>query len=214
VFAVLFLILVAHALHRVSMWIFPVLKEYKKSRVAAYFILLLMLLFSAGWIHPNLSAQHLYTVVYDNYVTTHLLSNEHGVFHLNWFYEQSVWMFLDVPKALFYGLFGPLFGTNMNVLFYANVVENLFLLTLTTLFLQFQIKNKWRNWSLEEMMVVSYIVFMALFMAFSTPNWGTLVRYKVAYLPLYVLLITANHPFFKRLDLYFFPETVQEEQNL
>jgi hypothetical protein len=48
--------------------------------------------------------------------------------------------------------------------------------------------------------VVLYVVALCVFLALSTPNFGTLSRYRISFLPLLFLLITIENPLVKKVS--------------
>lgn len=42
--------------------------------------------------------------------------------------------------------------------------------------------------------VIIYITFLALLLSYSSPNFGTLSRFKIYYMPFFLMLILTNHP--------------------
>lgn len=212
VFTVLFFLMVTHFVHRTLVSIFPWLKEYRIHRIIIYYLLLVNLGFSAGWIHPNLSFDVLYEVLHKNYMDTLALSKGHNVFRLVYF-EENIWgVLLDMPKALFYGLFGPLWKTNSGAIAWLSILENYFIVLVTGYFIVDQSLKKWRGWTLEHLIVVNYILLMACFLTFASPNWGSLARYKVSFMPLMILLLLSDLPIIARIDLILFPEVVMEKE--
>jgi hypothetical protein len=214
VFAVLLFLMITHFIHRVLMSVFPWLKSYRIHRIVFYYLILLNLGLSAGWIHPNLSFDVLYQVLHRNYMETLRLSEGHNVFHL-YYFEKSNWgLLIDLPKALLCGLFGPIWKVQSGNIVWLSIVENAFLVLITVYFIRDQFMKKWKGWTLEHLIVVNYIVLMACFLAFASPNWGSLVRYKVSFMPLLLLLVLSELPIVARLDLILFPAPVGEIERI
>lgn len=210
VFAVLLFLMATHFLHRMLVYFFPWLREYRIHRIVMYYLLLANLGLTAGWIHPNLSIDTLYQVLHSNYMETLRVSEGKGVFQL-FYFEQYIWgLLLDFPKALFCGLFGPVWKINSGNIAWLTIIENYLLLVIAAYFIVDQSLKKWKGWTLEHLIVVNYIVLMACFLCFASPNWGTLARYKVSFMPLLLLLLLSELPIIARLDLILFPETVKE----
>ena len=210
IFAVLLFLMITHFVHRMLVSFFPWLKEYRVHRIVMYYLLLANLGFTAGWIHPNLSIDTLYTVLHTNYMETLRMSDGHNVFHLVYF-EKNVWgLLIDLPKALFYGLFGPVWNTGFGSIAWLSVIENYFLLLTFGYFLIDQSMKKWKGWTLEHLVVVNYVILLAFLLAFASPNWGSLARYKVSFMPLLLLLLLSELPIMARLDFILFPELVKE----
>jgi hypothetical protein len=214
IFSVLFFLLVTHFVHRMVLSFFPWLRPYRLQRIAAYYVLLALLGLSAGWIHPNLSLSTFYQVLLENYSATIKMSQAHNVFHL-YYFEQSVWgLLLDLPKAFLYGLFGPLWNFDGSTVAWLSVVENVMLILIFGYFIYTQHLKKWSGWTLEYLIIVNYVLLLACFLTFASPNWGSLVRYKVSFMPLLLLLLLGELPFIARLDLILFPEVVKETEKI
>ena len=212
VFSILFFLMITHFVHRMVVYSFPWLKEYRVHRIVVYYLVLANLGLSAGWIHPNLSIGNLYQALHMNYLDTIALSNNHNIFHLTYF-EKSEWgMIWDLPKAIIYGLFGPFMNTGRGWIAWFSVIENYTLLLVTAYFFVDQTRKKWKGWTLEHLVVVNYIILMAAFLSFASPNWGALIRYKVAFTPLLILLLLSELPMILKLDLILFPEIVKETE--
>lgn len=214
VFAILFFLMITHFAHRMVVYSFPWLKEYRVHRIVVYYLVLANLGFSAGWVHPNLSIGNLYQALHVNYVDTIELANNHNVFHLVHF-EKSEWgMLWDLPKAIICGLFGPFINSGRGYIGWFSVVENYTLLLITAYFFVDQTRRKWKGWTLEHLVVVNYIILMAAFLSFASPNWGALIRYKVAFTPLLMLLLLSQLPMILKLDLILFPEIAKETERI
>ena len=212
VFSVLFFLLVTHFAHRMVLIFFPWLRQYRLQRIVVYYFLLALLGLSAGWIHSNLSVDILYQSLLNNYNATLSMSGGRNVFHL-YNFEQSIWgVLLDLPKVVFLGLFGPVWNEDGSVIGWLSVIENIGLLAVSGYFLYTQFLKKWTGWTLEYLIVVNYVLLLACFLTFASPNWGSLVRYKVAFMPLFLLILFGELPIISRLDLILFPEAVKAEE--
>ncbi|MDB5273047.1 MAG: hypothetical protein JWO58_1414 [Chitinophagaceae bacterium] len=210
VFSILFFLMITHFIHRMVVASFPWLREYRVHRIVIYYLVLANLGLSAGWIHPNLSIDNLYHALHSNYVDTIFSSKGQNVFYLTHF-EQDEWgMVWDLPKALFFGLFGPFVNSGKGWIAWLAVLENYVLLLIATYFVVDQSRKKWKGWTLEHLIVVNYIVLMASFLSFASPNWGSLMRYKVSFTPLFILLLLSELPMILKLDFILFPEVVKE----
>ncbi len=104
------------------------------------------------------------------------------------------------PEALFSGLFRPLPSDGRGLLFYATQFEHLIILVLFLVAVA-GLKPKMNSKNRVLLITaVSYCALLATFLALSTPNFGSLVRYKVGFLPVFLLLITIRNPLIKRLN--------------
>jgi len=100
----------------------------------------------------------------------------------------------NFPAAVFAGLFRPTLFDAHSLLQWLSAFENtlvlvLFLTALPTL-------TTWKQIGREDRLLVIavalYIVALSGLLALSTPNYGTLVRYRVGFYPFFVLLLVHN----------------------
>ena len=94
---------------------------------------------------------------------------------------------MNAPIALFSGLFRPFIFESANLLQYLVAIENLSVLVLLiigTLKLRFRVL--FHNPYVIAALI--YIVSLAILLAYATPNFGTLSRYKAGYWPFFALL--------------------------
>ncbi|HSZ71358.1 MAG TPA: hypothetical protein VK750_01695, partial [Cytophagaceae bacterium] len=205
-------LMITHFVHRMVVHAFPWLKEYRVHRIVFYYLVLANLGLSAGWIHPNLSIDNLYQALHTNYAETIAFSNHQNIFRLPYFEKNEWGMLIDLPKALLCGLFGPFVNTGKGWIAWLAVIENYILMLIAVYFVVDQSRKRWKGWTLEHLIVVNYIVLMASFLSFASPNWGSLVRYKVSFMPLLVLLLLSELPMVIKLDFILFPEVVKETE--
>lgn len=104
------------------------------------------------------------------------------------------------PKALFSGLFRPLPSDGANILSYFTQLENTIVLLLSIITLLLSVKKMTLKKRILLFSAITYVLLLATFLALSTPNFGSLVRYKVGFLPILLLLITIDNPLIKRLN--------------
>jgi hypothetical protein len=99
-------------------------------------------------------------------------------------------LLIHSPKALFAGLFFPLWMSSPNLLKIISVMEN-WVLLLAAIYAgrQFTLPAKQVHRLLLWAMIL-FVVTTAVFITFSSPNLGTLVRYRVGYLVVFLLLVT------------------------
>jgi hypothetical protein len=105
---------------------------------------------------------------------------------------------INSPKALFTGLFYPVWSTSLNLVKILSVLENwlvvlLFIYSLKKLRLPKEVDTR-----LLVGAMVLFAVVTAIFISYSTPNIGTLVRYKVGYHFVFIILLLGNIRFDKK----------------
>lgn len=98
------------------------------------------------------------------------------------------------PEALVNALFRPFLGESAEVLYTMAGLENLFLagLFIVTLLSVFFNEGIYR-FHLFYLAISFFIVVTAIVIGISTPNFGTLIRYRIIFLPFLVYLLLQNH---------------------
>ncbi len=176
-------------------------------------VLILIFVYSATQIHENLG--------YDRIVGEMSASQRIGLHSstegMAISYDESVgtsdYFIKNSPKALIYGLFGPFVWEMKNVVMAYVSIENLLLVCFVPVFVWYWLRKRIKLTALEVSWGV-YIVGLALFLALSTPNFGTLTRYKVSYFPFLCLIIFGNLNFVEQFfdDLLHFSLQVRRLQ--
>jgi hypothetical protein len=145
-------------------------------------------------LHPNFAASKLFSVVTGNYQAFVDISSPEDLIHFPNLTPDFWSIFSNAPLALVSGLFRP-FIWEANTLFQMLVaIENLFLLAGTICGLYFVRRVLT---SPQRMLIFSccvYIATLCIFITLSTPNFGTLSRYRVGYLPYFSFLLLCSPP--------------------
>ena len=150
-------------------------------------------------LHPNFYPERFLSVVVDSYHEFQAISAERDAIQYNTIEPTLPGIVKNVPLAIFSGLYRPFITETTTVLQLSSSIENLLLLLLTgaaLLRIKRTAKGKHR---LLVFSLVIYIVILCVFLALSTPNFGTLSRYRVGFLPFFVLLLTIENPLVTRL---------------
>lgn len=142
--------------------------------------------------HPNFAFNYLPTVIVEN---NRAYTASGGADHAIVFTDlQPDWLSIarHTPWAAISGLFRPLPGESFNFLSLLFSLENgvILLLTLWSLF-RWQKTRQVSAWAIA---VLLYTLVLAVLLALSTPNFGSLARYKTGFIPFFVFLILFNHP--------------------
>ncbi len=151
------------------------------------------LLLVATWLHPNLRLNGIVEALYQNHQTMLQASHPKSIllydFIPTW---QSV--FYNMPKALFNGLYRPFFWEGYHFFYVWLGIENAFLFLITVGALYFTL----RRFSFAEPLLVvatlGYVVLLAIFIGLSSPNFGSLARYKVGYGMFFLYICLASYP--------------------
>jgi hypothetical protein len=157
------------------------------------------------FLHPNFSPSRILEVVaFNNSVFMNVCTPD-DVIH---FYNlEPTWasMLINAPWAFVSGLFRPFVWEANTIFKVVTGIENLVLMILTIFaipYLKSIIRSPHR---LLVLAVILYCAVLSIFLALSTPNFGTLARYGVGYLP-FVILLVFHHPFItKALSKLFIP---------
>jgi len=167
----------------------------KKFVVGWYLLAFVLLCVGVSFTHPNFYLSRFLSVIVDNYNIY-----DHG--ELIRYHDLSpTWtsILINSPLALFSGLFRPLVFEVHSVPAFIAALENLVILVLFTWKIKFFRTPRPEN-RLIVFAVVLYTVILCIFLALSTPNMGTLSRYRVGFLSFFILLILADHPILKFIN--------------
>lgn len=162
-------------------------KNYPKYRIAFGFAAVLLLTLLVTNLHHNLHYSRILNIIHGNYLLGQDCS-DCAVISYYQFDGSLISYLINLPLALFSGLFRPLLLEVNGALPILVAIENSCILIATLAAL-------WRSGGrlrLKDPWVIGAIIFviaLASLISFSTPNFGTLSRYKVAYWPFFVLMI-------------------------
>jgi uncharacterized membrane protein YiaA len=141
------------------------------------------------FLHPNFSPSRILEVIAFNNKAFMDACTPDDVIH---FYNlEPTWgsMVINAPWAFISGLFRPFVWEANTIFKFITGAENLVLLLLT-IFAIPHLKNIPRSpHRLLLVGVILYCATLSIFLALSTPNFGTLARYGVGYLPFVALLV-------------------------
>ncbi len=137
--------------------------------------------------HYNLDFSRVLYVIYNNYQKG--INQSTGPYIVYYHFDGSLYGFLlNMPIALFSGLFRPFMFEVRNLLQFLVGAENLAALILLILSVY---RSGLRLICRDPFTIISviYICSMATLLAFSTPNFGTLSRYKAGFWPFFIFMI-------------------------
>ncbi|MEM9829927.1 MAG: hypothetical protein AAF944_04790 [Bacteroidota bacterium] len=159
-------------------------------RVVLLFIFLIAL---ATFMHPNLNAKRVLVVIVQNHDVFVQKWRPDAIIHF-WQLKPTFTSFLlNTPLALFSAWYRPLpFEINKMLAQIAGIENGLFLLISILAVRKVEsIKNLKIDQRLWLMAAILFSVLLGTLLTLSTPNFGTLARYKVAFSPL-LLYITLS----------------------
>jgi hypothetical protein len=173
-----------------------------RSEMIAWTIMFVVLLFTVSLLHPNFYPQRFLEVVAMNYEAFETISAPNDMIHFHNLKATPTSMLSNAPWALLSGLFRPFIWESGNALQLFLAIENTILVILLVTALP-AIKTVGN--SPERLLILSliiYIVLLCVFVTLSTPNFGTLARYRVGYLPFFAFLVMCNNPLIRWLEKF------------
>ena len=147
--------------------------------------------------HPNLQPQRILHAIVRNHKLTVAASQING--YVSFSDLQPPWLSFikHYPQAVFHGLFAPLPGVQgYSILHLVAGLENLCILLLSL----FAVYNLLKNRSSKNhhaglwVLCFLYIILLAGLITLASPNFGSLLRYRVAYEPFWLLLVLLTFP--------------------
>jgi hypothetical protein len=166
-------------------------------------LMLMMLL------HPNFHPEKLVSVIVDSNLVYNEMSAPEDVVHFQNLEPTPVSLLSHAPWALFSGLFRPLFWEASAAIQLLPGIENAFLLLLLLTGIVGFKKYFTSPHRLLIFTLAAYVGMLCILITLSTPNFGTLSRYRAGYLSFFVFILLCNHP----LTLYLersFPRLVRD----
>jgi hypothetical protein len=171
--------------------------KIKYSYVAAGAIILTGALLMIS--HPNFYFDRILTVVFENHTVMKQLSEPGHSIQFIHADDPFVHFLINIPISLFGGLFMPLIWQGSNLLSYVTGFINTILLLLFIFRMKDLLLSKWSTLSVIEISAGLYILILAILLAYTTPNFGTLERYKTSYIAFFTLWILYNNPILNRI---------------
>ncbi len=171
-------------------------------RVLIWCTIFIIPLVIVATIHPNFYPNRFLDVIVANYYDFHIISEADDLIYYDGFQSSVGSILKNAPWALFSGLFRPFpweAGTALKLLI---SIENMLLMVLSVTALVNVTKVLRSPNRLLLFSAALYVVVLCVFLALSTPNFGTLARYRVGFLPFFILLISIDNPLLNRLKVF------------
>jgi hypothetical protein len=164
---------------------------------AAAFSLPLVLVCS---LHPNFHPQVFLDVVVENHNAFVALSGPDD--YIRYFNLEATFgsIALNSPLALISGMFRPFIWEAHNISGFVAASENFMLLLLAIAALWKFLRKKSFTITRGAMLILVYSILLCTFLALAAPNFGTLSRYRVGFLPFITLLICFENPLFESVS--------------
>lgn len=163
-----------------------------QAEIGSLIAIFLVILGLASLLHINLWPSRFLSVMVNNYHQYVLSSAADNVVEFKNLQPTVLSFLLYSPKALFAGLFFPLWWGTFNMLKLFAVIENWLVLMLFIYAARhFQIPKQ-REMRILLWLGILFVIITAIFITFSAPNLGTLARYKIGYMFVFVTIILAG----------------------
>lgn len=153
-----------------------------------WLVLFAVFLIIATNLHPNFYASRFLEVIYHNNLDFTRLSEPPRLVQYLDLEDSPGSVLRNTPAALIAGLFRPFVWESFNGLSLLASLENLVLLVLVVQALPSLRRLPGSTSRVLVMSMIVYVVLLVSFLALSTPNFGTLSRYRIGALPALVIL--------------------------
>lgn len=158
--------------------------------VKSFFLLLFIAaggLLMAQW-HPNLSPQYFIEALVTNHDATAALSASHQMIHYEGLEPTWLSVLQHFPNAVMSGLFRPFLWEAYHPLSWAAAIENSFLILLVLWSVIRQVKERCLP-GFSGVVLILFVLVSAGLLAMASPNFGSLIRYKVVFLPILITML-------------------------
>jgi hypothetical protein len=160
--------------------------------IGSVLIIFSTILGAASLSHPNFWPSRFLSVITDNYYQFQEHSAIENMVRFNNLSPTIVSFLFYSPKALFAGLFYPLWMPSFNILKLLSIIENWFVLISLIYAIRYFNLPKLQDDRLLLWAMLLFVFTLAIFITFSTPNLGTLVRFRIGYLLVFVTMIAGE----------------------
>lgn len=161
-------------------------------------IVLIVLMLS----HPNFQPGRIMIVIQENHELMNQMSGPGKSIKFVEIESPLLEFIINLPLSLFGGLFMPLPWQGVNIFSIATGILNFILLLFCIGKLKSTFKKGIRSIPPWKLSVAFYIVILAILIAYTTPNFGTLERYKISYIGFFTFWILYNNPYVTRIFRY------------
>lgn len=162
----------------------------------------ILFIYFATHLHPNLQLQAILTILVQNHDLIFASSNPDSLIYFYHLKPELLSILTNTPKALLAGLFRPLLWDWGSIWQIFTAMENMILVFFFA-FSTYGIKKISIMENKDKVLLfaaVVYILILAVTMAFASPNFGSLMRYKIGFLPQFIYIILSANQIFVEKD--------------
>jgi len=157
---------------------------------------------AVSFLHPNFNLDRISAVIVSNNQAYNVLSDAGEYVRFESLTEEPLDLLLNAPLALFSGLFRPFIWETSSLPQLLQGVENAMLLMLFVAAMFTCGKYARSPHRLLILSAVAFIVLTAVFITMSSPNFGTLSRYRVGYISFFAFIVLCENPLLSYLQRY------------
>ncbi len=172
------------------------------NRFLVYLGIFFILAFIITFIHPNFHLSNLMDVIKANHFKVTELSQEKNLIKFLPIGTGNYHFLINIPVSLFGGLFMPFPWQGHTILSVFTGIFNLVIL-LVTIYKLIHITKDQNSLNFWLFAGGTYVVILAIVMAYTTPNFGTLERYKISYLPFFLFWVFHEKSIRRRMGSLF-----------
>lgn len=169
-------------------WLVRWKKSLARYDIGLWSILFLACTAAATNVHPNFYVSRFLEVIYQNNLEFTRLSEPPRLVQYYNLEPEMMSVLMNAPAALIAGLFRPFFWEAFNVLSWVAAIENLVIMGLVLQALPAVGKVFRSEHRVLILAGLMYALLLVVFLALSTPNFGTLSRYRIGALPVLLLI--------------------------
>jgi hypothetical protein len=144
-----------------------------------------------SFLHPNFYASRIFLVIVENHDRYVQLSSSANLIHFYKLTPDWLGMLTNSPWAVISGLYRPFFWEATSATSWLVAIENLFIFIFTLgALMSKRNSSDWRT----TFFILAYSILLCALLALSTPNFGTLSRYRVGFLPFFFFAVLWSNP--------------------
>ena len=166
----------------------------KKHLTFTFIFVYTLVVVPTSFLHPNFYLSRFFEAIVINHDLLIPFSQSENLIHYHQLKPTLTSVLINSPLALLSGIFRPFLGEGQGTLGLIASIENFFIFVLFVSFLWSLKKHLHSPIKVVSLAVISYCIVLCIFLALSTPNLGTLSRYRVAFLPFLIFIFAYRNP--------------------
>ena len=167
----------------------------RNKKIALYLLVLSYVIFGfvISQMHPNFQIDEIFEIMYKNQLKFESVSRPGTTISFIEYSDPTIRFIINIPISLFSGFFIPLPWQGDNILHKIIGIINLTILLLFIVKI-IKIRKTFRpDFDIVFLSILIYCLTLSIFIAYSTPNFGTLERYKAGYISFFVMWVLAGN---------------------